>query len=70
MAPDKRGTPDELHFDVCIDYKEHSDGKVMGKAFRQVRPGIDVLFLENVAADYGCCDAAKMNAFTAPPCAA
>ena len=48
-GPDKcKYAVDELHFDACIDYKEHSDGKSMGKALKEACPkGIDGYF-ENV----------------------
>ncbi len=54
---------DELHFDVCIDYKEHSDGKAMGKALKEACPkGIDGYF-ENVGGWIMDAVMLRMNAF-------
>ena len=45
-GPDKcKYAVDELHFDACIDYKEHSDGKALGNALKEACPkGIDGYF--------------------------
>ncbi|MBW7834946.1 MAG: NADP-dependent oxidoreductase [Simplicispira suum] len=54
---------DELHFDACIDYKEHSDGKAMGKALKDACPkGIDGYF-ENVGGWIMDAVMLRMNAF-------
>ncbi|AVO42670.1 NADP-dependent oxidoreductase [Simplicispira suum] len=54
---------DELHFDACIDYKEHSDGKAMGKALKEACPkGIDGYF-ENVGGWIMDAVMLRMNAF-------
>ena len=54
---------DELHFDACIDYKEHSDGKSMGKALKEACPkGIDGYF-ENVGGWIMDAVMLRMNAF-------
>jgi NADPH-dependent curcumin reductase CurA len=54
---------DELHFDACIDYKEHSDGKAMGKALKDACPkGIDGYF-ENVGGWIMDAVMMRMNAF-------
>ena len=54
---------DELHFDVCIDYKEHSDGKALGKALKEACPkGIDGYF-ENVGGWILDAVMLRMNAF-------
>ena len=54
---------DELHFDVCIDYKEHSDGKALGKALKEAcRKGIDGYF-ENVGGWILDAVMLRMNAF-------
>ncbi|MBP7453146.1 MAG: NADP-dependent oxidoreductase [Ottowia sp.] len=48
-GPEKcRYAVEELHFDVCIDYREHADVKAMSKALKEACPsGIDGYF-ENV----------------------
>ena len=48
-GPDKcRYAVEELHFDTCIDYKEHGDMKAMSQALKEACPnGIDGYF-ENV----------------------
>ncbi len=63
-GPDKcQYAVDELHFDACIDYKEHSDGKSMGKALKEACPkGIDGYF-ENVGGWIMDAVMLRMNAF-------
>ena len=63
-GPDKcKYAVDELHFDACIDYKEHSDGKSMGKALKEACPkGIDGYF-ENVGGWIMDAVMMRMNAF-------
>ncbi len=63
-GPDKcQYAVDELHFDACIDYKEHSDGKAMGKALKEACPkGIDGYF-ENVGGWIMDAVMLRMNAF-------
>ncbi len=63
-GPDKcKYAVDELHFDACIDYKEHSDGKAMGKALKDACPkGIDGYF-ENVGGWIMDAVMMRMNAF-------
>ncbi|MCO5104408.1 MAG: NADP-dependent oxidoreductase [Burkholderiaceae bacterium] len=63
-GPDKcKYAVDELHFDACIDYKEHSDGKAMGKALKEACPrGIDGYF-ENVGGWIMDAVMLRMNAF-------
>ena len=63
-GPDKcKYAVDELHFDACIDYKEHSDGKSMGKALKEACPkGIDGYF-ENVGGWIMDAVMLRMNAF-------
>ncbi|MDP2770817.1 MAG: NADP-dependent oxidoreductase [Giesbergeria sp.] len=63
-GPDKcQYAVDELHFDACIDYKEHSDGKAMGKALKDACPkGIDGYF-ENVGGWIMDAVMLRMNAF-------
>jgi NADPH-dependent curcumin reductase CurA len=63
-GPDKcKYAVDELHFDACIDYKEHSDGKAMGKALKDACPkGIDGYF-ENVGGWIMDAVMLRMNAF-------
>ena len=63
-GPDKcKYAVDELHFDACIDYKEHSDGKAMGKALKDACPkGIDGYF-ENVGGWIMDAVMQRMNAF-------
>ena len=63
-GPDKcKYAVDELHFDACIDYKEHSDGKSMGKALKDACPkGIDGYF-ENVGGWIMDAVMLRMNAF-------
>ncbi|MGP1630390.1 MAG: NADP-dependent oxidoreductase [Giesbergeria sp.] len=54
---------DELHFDECIDYKEHSDTKAMAKALKEACPkGIDGYF-ENVGGWIFDAVLLRMNAF-------
>ena len=64
-GPDKcKYAVDELHFDACIDYKEHSDGKSMGKALKEACPkGIDGYF-ENVGGWIMDAVMLRMNAFS------
>ena len=64
-GPDKcQYAVDELHFDACIDYKEHSDGKAMGKALKEACPkGIDGYF-ENVGGWIMDAVMLRMNAFS------
>ena len=53
----------ELHFDACIDYKQHSDGKAMGQALKEACPkGIDGYF-ENVGGWIMDAVMQRMNAF-------
>lgn len=55
---------DELGFDACIDYKEHSDVKVMSKALKEACPnGIDGYF-ENVGGWIMDAVMLRMNAFS------
>ena len=63
-GPDKcQYAVDELHFDACIDYKQHSDGKAMGKALKEACPkGIDGYF-ENVGGWIMDAVMLRMNAF-------
>ena len=63
-GPDKcKYAVDELHFDACIDYKEHSDGKALGKALKDACPkGIDGYF-ENVGGWILDAVLLRMNAF-------
>jgi len=63
-GPDKcKYAVDELHFDACLDYKEHSDGKSMGKALKEACPkGIDGYF-ENVGGWIMDAVMLRMNAF-------
>ncbi len=63
-GPDKcQYAVDELHFDACIDYKKHSDGKAMGKALKEACPkGIDGYF-ENVGGWIMDAVMLRMNAF-------
>ena len=63
-GPDKcKYAVDELHFDACIDYKQHSDGKAMGKALKEACPkGIDGYF-ENVGGWIMDAVMLRMNAF-------
>ncbi len=63
-GPDKcKYAVDELHFDACIDYKEHSDGKALGKALKDACPkGIDGYF-ENVGGWILDTVLLRMNAF-------
>lgn len=54
---------DELHFDVCIDYREHGDTKAMAKALKEACPdGIDGYF-ENVGGWILDAVMLRMNAF-------
>ncbi len=53
----------ELGFDACIDYKQHSDGKALNAALKEVAPnGIDCYF-ENVGGWILDTVLARMNAF-------
>jgi NADPH-dependent curcumin reductase len=53
----------ELGFDACIDYKEHSDGKALNAALKAAAPnGIDCFF-ENVGGWITDVILARMNAF-------
>ena len=53
----------ELGFDACVDYKEHSDGKALSAALKTVAPnGIDCYF-ENVGGWILDTVLARMNAF-------
>ena len=63
-GPDKcKYAVDELHFDACIDYKQHSDGKAMGQALKEACPkGIDGYF-ENVGGWIMDAVMMRMNAF-------
>lgn len=55
---------DELGFDACIDYKEHSDVKAMSKALKEACPnGIDGYF-ENVGGWIMDAVMLRMNAFS------
>ena len=55
---------EELGFDVCIDYKEHSDVKAMSKALKEACPnGIDGYF-ENVGGWIMDAVMLRMNAFS------
>ena len=64
-GPDKcRYVTDELGFDACIDYKEHSDIKAMSKALKEACPdGIDGYF-ENVGGWIMDAVMLRMNAFS------
>lgn len=54
---------DELHFDVCIDYKAQADGKALGQALKDACPdGIDGYF-ENVGGWILDAVLLRMNAF-------
>ena len=54
---------EELGFDACIDYKQHSDGKAMGQALKEACPkGIDGYF-ENVGGWIMDAVMMRMNAF-------
>ena len=54
---------DELGFDVCLDYKQFSDAKLLGQALKQNCPnGIDCYF-ENVGGWITDAVLARMNAF-------
>ncbi|MDI9333945.1 MAG: NADP-dependent oxidoreductase [Cytophagales bacterium] len=53
----------ELGFDACIDYKEHTDGKALSKALKEAAPnGIDCYF-ENVGGWIMDTVLLRMNAF-------
>jgi len=55
---------EELGFDVCIDYKEHSDVKAMSKALKEACPnGVDGYF-ENVGGWIMDAVMLRMNAFS------
>jgi NADPH-dependent curcumin reductase CurA len=55
---------EELGFDVCIDYKEHSDVRAMSKALKEACPnGIDGYF-ENVGGWIMDAVMLRMNAFS------
>ncbi len=64
-GPDKcRYAVDELGFDACIDYKEHSDVKAMSRALKDACPdGIDGYF-ENVGGWIMDAVMLRMNAFS------
>ena len=64
-GPDKcRYAVEELGFDACIDYKEHSDVKAMSKALKDACPdGIDGYF-ENVGGWIMDAVMLRMNAFS------
>ncbi len=54
---------EELHFDACLDYKEHADTKAMAKALKDACPdGIDGYF-ENVGGWIMDAVMLRMNAF-------
>ena len=64
-GPDKcRYAVEELGFDACIDYKEHSDVKALSKALKEACPdGIDGYF-ENVGGWIMDAVMLRMNAFS------